>query len=197
MKRLYALLLAAAVFFGIYAYAEETKGEIAGAVLRLHVVADSDSEKDQAVKLKVRDAVRKELYEAMPDVKSKSDALFAAKACSARLKKAAEDVLRKEGFCCPVEVNIGKTDFPTKSYEGITLPSGRYDSVNVKIGRAKGKNWWCVMYPPLCIADEISCEFLPEAKEKLKASMTDSEYEIISGADSQTVKIKFKILELF
>lgn len=197
MKRLYALLLAAVLFFGVYAYAEETKSEIADAVLRLHIVANSDSEKDQAVKMKVRDAVRKELYEAAPDIKNKSDAVNAAKKCSEKLKKAAEDTLKKEGFNYPVTVEIGKADFPTKSYEDITLPKGRYDAVNVKLGKAEGKNWWCVMYPPLCIADSVSAEFLPEAKEELKASVTDSEYKIISGAESNGVKIKFKILEMF
>ena len=170
MKRIYAMLILITLISGVYVYAEETKGEIADAVLRLHVVANSDSEADQALKIKEN---------------------------RGRIAEAAIAVINEDGFDSPVKVEIGKADFPTKSYSGITLPKGRYDAVNVKIGKAKGKNWWCVMYPPLCIADSVSAEFMPEAKAKLKAAVSDSQYKIISEPESGEIKIKFKILEIF
>lgn len=197
MKRIYAMLILITLISGVYVYAEETKGEIADAVLRLHVVANSDSEADQALKIKVRDAVRKEFSCFAQNAEYKTDAVMLAKENSGRIAEAAISVIKEEGFDYPVKVEIGKADFPTKSYSGITLPKGRYDAVNVKIGKAKGKNWWCVMYPPLCIADSVSAEFMPEAKAELKAAVSDSLYKIISEPESDGVKIKFKILEIF
>lgn len=197
MKKLYALLVLTALLSGLCVYAEETKGEIADALLRLHVVANSDSYADQALKLKVRDAVRNEFSKFAVEASSKEDALRLAEENIETIKKAAKDAVREEGFDYPVSVFVGKADFPTKTYEKIKLPKGRYDAVNVKIGKAEGRNWWCVMYPPLCIADNISAEFMPEATEELRASVSDSEYELISESDSGAVKIKFKILELF
>lgn len=120
-------------------------------VVRLHVIAHSDSAEDQALKLTVRDAVLKAGGEAFSSNATKEDALQTLSRLLPRLQQTAEAVVRSAGHTEPVTVKIGKSSFPTRTYGSVTLPAGTYDAVRVVIGNGEGKNWWCVMFPPLCL----------------------------------------------
>ena len=113
------------------------------------------------------------------------------------IAKIALKTIKDNGYNYNISVEIGNFSFPTKTYGDITLPSGNYDALRVKIGEAKGQNWWCVMFPPLCFID-ISSGIVPEeSKNSLKDSMTEEEYSLISNQKDNNLKFKFKLLELF
>lgn len=125
-------------------------------ILRLHIIANSDSEKDQQLKLKVRDALLasgKECFDGSINIDNATKKLLPE---LDTLEKIAEDAIKSSGFDYGVKITLKKEYFTTRTYEDITLPAGKYLSLNVKIGEANGKNWWCVMFPPMCVsaADE-------------------------------------------
>ncbi len=120
-------------------------------MLRLHVIANSDSEKDQKLKLLVRDEILKtgsELFDGKTNIDTAADKLYEERE---KLEEAAKSVLRENGCDGDVKISLSKSYFEVRQYEGFTVPAGFYNSVLVEIGNAKGKNWWCVMFPPLCI----------------------------------------------
>lgn len=127
------------------------------APFRLHVIANSDGRADQRVKLRVRDAVLAYCETAMLDCNNKQQALAFMKSHEADLQQVAQETLREEGYSYGAKVTIGEDDFPTKTYGTVTYPQGRYDALRIVLGEGSGQNWWCVMFPPLCIVntDEI------------------------------------------
>ena len=129
----------------------ETGNEIRSETLRLHIIANSDSEADQELKLKVRDAVLSSTGELFAEVSGKTDAISVAEYSSDNIKAIAENVIKSEGYNYSVMVEVTEMWFETRSYDGFTLPAGDYDAVRIIIGEGEGKNWWCVMYPALCI----------------------------------------------
>ncbi len=199
MKKVYAFMLCATVFafLALTIYAEKEKRIIASSVLRIHVVAESNSEKDQAIKLKVRDAVLAATEKMFEGVKSKDEAMTVVNGNKSVIEKAAKEVLLKEGCTLPVKVNIEKTKFPLKIYENIRLPGGVYDAVNVKIGKAKGENWWCIMYPVMCFSDGITGRLDAEGERELKEELGEERFRLITDTEDRKIKIKFKILEIF
>jgi stage II sporulation protein R len=111
-------------------------------------------------------------------------------------KTIAQKTIYDNGYDYPVEIGIGNFSFPTKKYGDISLPSGYYDALQIKIGNAEGKNWWCVLYPNLCFTD-VTTSVLPEdSMEILKNTLTDEEYNVIID-NSENIKIKFKFIEIF
>ena len=120
-------------------------------ILRLHIVANSDSDEDQALKLRVRDEILKQSEGIFDSAKSKEDITSISKQNMERFERAAKKVIEESGKDYPVKVFLGKAHFGTREYEDFTLPAGEYDAVRVLIGEAKGKNWWCVMFPAMCI----------------------------------------------
>ena len=128
-----------------------TANRIRSDTLRLHVIANSDEDFDQELKLKVRDRVLSETGELFAEVSGKSEAKALAEYSADDIQKAAEAVISEEGFDYPVSVSVTKTWFETRSYDGFTLPAGEYDAVRIVIGAGEGHNWWCVLYPQLCI----------------------------------------------
>ena len=149
--------------------------KVRGEVVRLHVLANSDSEADQAVKLLVRDALL-----------GSGSELFSGEV-TARGAAVAEKVLRDNGFDYGADIRLVNEYFTTRSYEGFTLPAGRYTAVKVVLGSGKGHNWWCVMFPPLC---------LPAASEKtdIDAVLGRDGAELIEGGSKY--EIRFKIVEV-
>ena len=125
--------------------------EIRSETLRLHIIANSDSEEDQNLKLKVRDAVLESTGELFAEVSGKTEAIAAAEYSANDIKAIAENVIASEGFDYSVQVEVTEMWFETRSYEEFSLPAGDYDAVRIIIGNGEGKNWWCVMYPALCI----------------------------------------------
>jgi len=155
-------------------------------VLRLHVIANSDSYEDQLLKLKVRDRVLESGKSVFGGSLTKNEAESTIEANLSLLQDAAEEEIRKNGCDYPVRVEIGKSRFPTKSYGNVTLPAGEYDAVRVIIGEGGGKNWWCVMFPPLC---------LPAAKGDVKLDdvMNSDELELVES--NPKYEVRFWIIE--
>ena len=155
--------------------------EIRSETLRLHIIANSDSEADQELKLKVRDAVLEATGELFAEVSGKTEAIAAAEYSANDIKAIAENVIISEGFDYSVQVEITEMWFETRNYDNFTLPAGDYDAVRIIIGDGEGKNWWCVMYPALC---------LPGAEEAIEKYAENSGF--VSG---NGYEIRFKIIE--
>ena len=187
------LLLAIFILLSANSYVNAVSSNIADGVFRLHVIANSDSVEDQNLKYKVRDALLDYMNSICSDVSSKEDAMNIASEHLEDFKAIAEN-----NYTYPVSVEIGKYDFPTKNYGDVSIPAGIYDALRVKIGKASGKNWWCVMFPPLCFVD-VSSGIVPnESKELLQENMSTEEYDLITNSSNNSdLNFKFKIVELF
>lgn len=199
MKRFFVLLLLLTLFIFVSAlsYVNAVSEDIADSVFRLHVIANSDSEEDQSLKLKVRDELLSHMNTLAKDCTSKEEVVALAREHQEEFKAIAEKVISDNGFSYPVTIQIGESDFPTKTYGDISLPSGTYDALRVQIGEAKGKNWWCVMFPPLCFVD-VSTGIVPDdSKKEMQESLNDEEYDLISKTDDSEIHFKFKLIEFF
>lgn len=180
-----------------FTYVEAVSNDISNSVFRLHVIANSDSTEDQDLKYKVRDNLLNYMNTLCINCTSKEEAIKLVYNYQEEFKEIALDTIKSEGYSYDVNINIGNFKFPTKEYGDITLPAGFYDALRVEIGEAKGKNWWCVMFPSLCFID-ISSGIVPEeSKENLEKVLSEEEYSIISNNDEYSIKLKFKLLELF
>ena len=174
---LFAFLLAVIISFCGFETECQT---IRTKVLRLHVIAVSDSEEDQALKLKVRDSVLRCSQDILSGETQKGTAERRIAANLDALRIAAEEEIKKNGYDCPVRVELTKADFPTRTYENVTLPAGQYNAVRVVIGNGEGKNWWCVMFPPLCLSAAKKQTGLSDVlnKDELALTQSDPKYEI-------------------
>jgi len=196
MKRIITAMLIALSALGItMQYAHGISIDLRDSVYRLHVIANSDSEADQALKLKVRDRVIKELDTLVGSDASLKQTKKAAENNLKQLCLAATDEVEKNGYDYPVTVRTGSFHFPTKTYGDVALPQGKYDGLQVVIGSGQGQNWWCVLYPNLCFVDGVVS--MPEdSKAKLGEGLSKEELEMINAPDGK-VKLKFKLLEIF
>ena len=191
------LLFNLLVFISAITYSNAVFSDISDSVFRLHVIANSDTQEDQDLKLKVRDSILEYINNTTTNINSKEEFINYAQSHIEELKNVAETRIKQEGYSYKVNVEIGNFPFPTKTYGNITFPSGNYDGLKIKIGKAEGQNWWCVMFPPLCFID-ISSGIVPEeSKQYLKNNMNEEEYALVSNKDNLGVKFKFKLLELF
>ena len=161
-------------------------------VLRLHVLAESDSEEDQALKLKVRDAVLAETNGLLADCGSAEDAEEIVQAHSDEILAAAEACVRENGGECAVSLTLGEEAYPRRDYGEVVFPAGRYRSLRVILGEGEGRNWWCVLYPGLCVRPAQAGE-----GEALAVGLTPEEYRIVTGAgENAQIRVRFRILEL-
>lgn len=183
--KIVAVITAFAAVFSVVSFASDC-AEVRRDVLRLHVVADSDSETDQRLKLMVRDAVLEKGGEIFDGTVTSDEAERIITPRVNELKSAAEAVLRENGCDYNVEITVGDEYFTTRCYEDFTMPAGVYTAVRVNIGSAEGRNWWCVMFPPLC---------LPAASADADAFFTDDEMKIVSS--SPEYEPRFKIVEIY
>lgn len=180
-----------------FSYAENVSTDIANSVFRLHVLANSDSEEDQSLKYKVRDNLLKYMNEICIDCSTKQEAIEKVYEYQDNFKQIALETIKNEGYSYDVNINIGNFEFPTKHYGDISLPAGFYDALRVEIGEAKGQNWWCVMFPPLCFVD-ISSGIVPEdSKEMLEDNLSEEEFALVSEKSDPKIQFKFKLLEFF
>ncbi len=150
---------------------------IAGEILRFHVIANSDRKEDQALKLKVRDAVveyMKDLLEGAEDLEETKGRVAER---LADIEELAMRIVEKEQAGYPVHAELTECYFPRKSYGDCTFPAGRYEALRICIGKAEGKNWWCVLFPNLCFVDSIHAVVPEEQKKELKNVLTEEEYE--------------------
>ncbi len=184
------------ITFSAISYAQSVSKNLSSSVFRLHVIANSDSEEDQNLKYKVRDSLISYMNELTHNLNDKDEVIKVSYDNLDNFKSIALKTVKDNGYNYPVTVEIGNFEFPTKTYGDISLPSGIYDALRVKIGEASGHNWWCVMFPPLCFVDVTSGVVPESSKEDLKENLTDEDYSLISNKDNITT-LKFKIVELF
>ena len=189
------LLFILFLFVTFVSYASSVSNDLSDNFFRLHIIANSNSKEDQELKLKIRDAVI--LYMNTLDYNnlSKEHTINITEENLNNLKRIIEETIKDNGFNYSCNLEIGNYYFPTKYYGNISLPSGYYDALKINIGDAKGKNWWCSLYPPLCFTDVSSGVIDEESQEILKNNLTDDEYILISKGN-ENIKLKFKIVEL-
>lgn len=186
------IALAAAIAFAILPVHGEEK--IYDAVIRLHVLANSDSEEDQALKMQVRDAVLTVATEALEGCADREEAAARLHEQIPTLTKTAEETLKNLGCEDRVTVTLSKEDYPTRNYESFCFPSGEYLSLRIMIGQAQGQNFWCVLFPPLCMSAATVTE--EEAEEEfIQVGLSKDQYAIITETENTKYRLRFKFLE--
>lgn len=198
---LYACILT--VLFALFCVAVATKtysdniqSGIAQKVIRFHVLANSNSESDQNLKLFVRDAILKELGEDLQRCHTKQQTELFLKTNFKRIEKTALQEINQRGYHYSVKIYLEKTAFPLKKYGNLTFPAGVYDALRVEIGKGEGKNWWCVVYPPLCYVDAACSEVTEQSKMELQYRLSEEEYCIVDSTEKGiSAQVKFKIVE--
>lgn len=169
-------------------------------LIRFHVIANSDTEEDQQLKLKVRDAVISYLQPKLENSSSIEESEKIIKSEYDNLEKISRNIIDKNGYDYNVEIGLTYSNFPAKQYSSVVLPAGKYKALKIIIGDGKGKNWWCVMFPPLCFLDDENGVIDEKTDQKLKEILSPKEYELIMAKNKSQVKnlkLKFKIAELF
>ena len=190
-----ALIVTAALLFaGLMPVHGEEK--IYDSVIRLHVLANSDAAEDQALKLAVRDAVLEVTVPLLEDCTDRAEAAALLESSMGDIQTAAERVIADAGRTDSIALLLNEESYPEKNYDSFCFPSGTYLSLRVCIGEAAGQNWWCCLFPPLCLgaatvpADKTEDSFL-------QVGLTPDQYKIITETDSPRYKIRFTLLELF
>ena len=194
-KRILTLSVIAAICLLIVGllpvYGEE---EIYDKVVRLHVLANSDSEEDQTVKLAVRDAILEVTVPLLQNCQTQEEAVQLLEENRTLLTETAQTVLREEGFDDSVTIEMGLEDYPTRTYDGFCFPAGEYISMRVSLGEGEGQNWWCCLFPPLCLdAATVGKEVAEDAC--ISVGFTPTQYKIITESDKPVYRARFKILE--
>ena len=185
-----ALLLALGLFLTAGVWLDASHTALAGDVLRLHVLASSDSPEDQALKLAVRDRVLAEAGARLEGVTDRAEAERVLAASLEPLARAGAAAVAEAGYAYPVTVCLEDTWFPTKEYGSFSLPAGEYRALRVLIGEGKGRNWWCVVFPPLCLGA------VTQPAEEAMEVLPERERALIVGENEGYV-LKFKLLELW
>ncbi len=180
----------------LYSDSEERQLQkgIASNIIRFHVRAESDSKEDQWLKLQVKEAVLAYISPVLSKSQSVDESRQLLYNESENIRNVAAATLRSLGDESDVNVYFENCYFPMKTYGDMTFPPGEYEAFRVDIGEAQGKNWWCVLYPPLCFVDAVYGEVPEESKEELKGVLTEEEYSMVSG---ENVKFRFKYLRIF
>ncbi len=179
-----------------FSYVNAVSTDIQNSVFRLHVIANSDSDEDQNLKYIVRDKVLEYISSISNSSMTKDEVIALASENINEIQKIAENTIHENGYNYSVKLNIGNFSFPTKKYGDITFPAGFYDALKIEIGEAKGHNWWCVMFPPLCFVDVTSGIVPEESKQTIRDNLSEEEYKLLSE-NSGNMNFKFKIVEMF
>lgn len=182
-------MLAACLLVG--AAALKKQDQLQQKMIRLHVVANSDSDRDQALKLQVRDKVLAFTERTMRDSADRAAANAALQTYLPVIERMAEETLRENGCWDSVEVRLEPTEFPLKAYNGFRLPAGEYMALRVLIGEAAGQNWWCVVYPPLCMAAAADVQ-----ETGIACGMEQEELKLMQEAGEE-YQIRFRCVELW
>ena len=182
-----------AFIFSVKSYSERVSSEISEAVIRFHVLANSDEEFDQQLKLKVRDEILLYLSDNMGVCSDRNEAEKYLSSHIEEINRVAEKTIKAEGFNYSVRTELSDEHYPVRYYGNAAFPEGDYKSLRVIIGSGKGHNWWCVMYPPLCSNGE-SLEYA--AADMLRDVLTEDGYEVVVlSSDNVVPEIKFKTVE--
>lgn len=188
------ILVSLFLFVGLFPVHGEEK--IYDSVVRLHVLANSDSEEDQALKLEVRDAILEITAPLLETCSGRDEAEAILRAHLQELTEAAQAVIERAGHDDPVSISFDNEEYPERTYDSFCFPAGTYLSLRVLIGNAEGHNWWCCLFPPICRAAATVSK--KEAEDTfLSVGLTPSQYKIITESNKPVYKVRFKILEIF
>ena len=188
------ILVSLFLFVGLFPVHGEEK--IYNSVVRLHVLANSDAEEDQALKLKVRDAILEKTAPLLEDCADRDEAEAILRANLAELTETAKSVLKAAGSNDNVTIEFDNEEYPERTYDRFCFPAGTYLSMRVLIGSGEGHNWWCCLFPPVCRAAATVSK--KEAEDAfVSVGLTPSQYKIITESDKPVYKVRFKILEIF
>lgn len=179
----------------LLSYANSIHTNLYDNVIRLHIIANSDSKTDQQIKFIVRDRVLEYVHTLLPNSASLKDCKNIILENLDAINQVALQTVQELGYSYTVTSSFGESFFPLKKYGDVSLPSGNYQAIRIVLGEGDGKNWWCVMYPPLCFVDMENGIVPEESKKQLQASLSPDSYEIITS-DSD-VEIRFKIVDFF
>lgn len=181
-----------------FSYANAVSKDLSESVFRLHVLANSDAPDDQSLKYKVRDNVLSYMNNLCLNTITKEEAIKIARSHQDEFYEIAKQTIIDNGYDYEVNIKIGIFDFPTKQYGDISFPAGSYDALRIEIGEAKGQNWWCVMFPPLCFVDMTSGVVPEDSKKTLESSLSsEEEFILINDNKSDDIQFKFKLVEFF
>jgi len=187
-KKLVLVILAAVIFFlyTIHPVIRERLSEGYGdKLIRFHIRANSDSQEDQDLKLRVRDEILEEMGDKFSGIDSLREGRRLIEENLGEMKRIAQQIIKRENKDYEVDISLGIDRFPTRKYGELVLPTGDYETLLISLGEGKGQNWWCVMFPPLCFID-ITHSLAKDAEEELEAL----------SQEEGTLKLKWKILEL-
>ncbi|HBC95629.1 MAG TPA: stage II sporulation protein R [Clostridium sp.] len=175
--------------------------DMASRIIRFHVIANSDSGSDQALKLRVRDRVLEYIAPKLENSEDINKSRKILKENDSRILEIANNEIRREGYSYKVNSTLSETNFPIKTYGNITLPPGKYEAYRIIIGSGQGQNWWCVMFPPLCFVDITKGQVsYKKTEDEMKKVLTPEEYKMVDnsslGVNKKDIKLKFKLLEI-
>ncbi|MGL5067423.1 MAG: stage II sporulation protein R [Sarcina sp.] len=189
------------LFTGIKSNSVQATGgieSISEKIIRFHVLANSDTKEDQDLKLKIRDAVVKFVSPSLKNSKDIDESREILLGLQEEVIELAQKIIKEEGYDYSVDVELAMTNFPVKTYGNVTLPQGEYEAFRVLIGEAKGQNWWCVMFPPLCFIDMTKGQISYEQSEaELEKILTEEECDLITTDEDSTIEFRFKLADLF
>jgi len=186
-----------------YGKGENVQKDISRKIIRFHVIANSDSKDDQALKLKVRDKVLEYMQPKLKKSKSIDESRKIIEEGNKEIIAIAGEVIKKNGYNYSVTSTLSSENFPIKTYGNITLPQGKYEAYRIIIGTGKGQNWWCVMFPPVCFVDVTKGQVsYKQTEEQMKKVLSPEEYKIVDNQlnkpnGKKDIKIEFKLLEVF
>lgn len=176
---------------------KEIVEDISSKIIRFHVIANSDDDLDQSLKLKIRDQVLEYIQPLLKDSQSIEESRTILKEEDEHLKDIARKVIADNGYNYEVESTLDRENFPVKTYGNITLPAGDYEAYRIIIGSGQGQNWWCVMFPPICFVDITKGTVAYEETEKeMGRVLSDEEMELVDNTEDNMVVVKFKALEI-
>ena len=190
----YIILISAISLLSLTFYSIYLQKSIASKVLRLHILANSNSAFDQELKLKVRDDVVNYITPLLKNSSSLNETKEIISKNIDNINNVAQETVSKYSTY-KTSISLATSSFPTKHYENFSFPAGNYEALKVVIGEGDGNNWWCVMFPPLCFTNSSAGTFDEDSTTKIKETLSEEEYYLIDNYDNPDIKIKFKILE--
>lgn len=174
---------------------QQIQENIASQIIRLHVIANSDSNSDQALKLKVRDGIIRNLQQELDGASSTAEARNIILSQIPEIQRTAKKIIAQEGYNYAVDISLDTRYFPVKVYGDLSFPAGDYEALCLEIGNASGHNWWCVLFPSLCFVDETYAVVPEDAKEKLKESLSREEYDSLETEDTHQIQFHSAICD--
>ena len=179
------------IFYSI-SYSHSISNDLQNQIFRLHIIANSNSFEDQKLKIKVRDKIVD--YLQSYSFNNKDDLINYVTTHQETINNIVQKTISENGFSYRSTIEIGNSFYPKKNYNNITLPSGNYDGLKIKIGNASGKNWWCILFPPMCLINESTCELSGESENILYNNLNRESSSVIFS-NSPNYKFKFKIID--